>query len=209
MVAVLFAAAGRLDWYGAWTYIALLVVMQVRVIVMLRRTSPDLLVERSRIREGTKSWDRVIAPLIALVLPILMWLTAGLDLRYAWTVAFPPPVQVLGFIVAAASAELAAWAMAANRFFASTVRIQTDRGHHAVSSGPYSVVRHPGYVGMLGFTLATPLALGSLVCFIPAGLCALLMLLRTVLEDRTLRAELAGYPEYAQRVRWRLIPGLW
>jgi protein-S-isoprenylcysteine O-methyltransferase Ste14 len=184
-------------------YIALIVLVQVQVTTMLQRTSPDLLAERKRIREGTKPWDKVIAPLIALVLPILMWLTAGLDHQNA------PLVQAVGFVIAAASAALSASAMKANRFFSATVRIQAERGHSVISSGPYAVVRHPGCVGMLGFTLATPLALGSTLCLIPAGICAGLMVIRTVLEDRMLRDELEGYADYALRVRWRLAPGLW
>lgn len=209
MGGVLFPAAGRLDWYAAWVYIALVFLVQVQVLVTLERISPDLLTERSRMRAGTKPWDKIIAPLIALVLPAAMWLAAGLDLRHAWSAPFPPAVQAAGFVIAAAGAELTVRAMAVNRFFSATVRIQSERGHRVVCDGPYAMVRHPGYTGMLGFTLATPLALGSAVCFIPAGVCVVLMVVRTVLEDRTLRAELEGYGEYALRVRRRLIPGIW
>lgn len=208
MGAVLFGAAGRLDWWAAWLFIALVVLMQIHVIVTLQKTSPDLLTERKRIRAGTKPWDKVIAPIIALVLPLLMWLAAGLDVRRG-NPALSPAVQAGGFALAAVSAWLAARAMAVNRFFSGTVRIQTDRGHHVISTGPYATVRHPGCVGMLGFTLATPLALGSAMAFVPAGICVLLLVIRTVLEDRTLRAELVGYADYALRVRWRLIPRVW
>jgi protein-S-isoprenylcysteine O-methyltransferase Ste14 len=209
MGAVLFSAAGRLDWWGAWALIALVVVAQVEVIVMLQRKSPDLLIERNRIRSGTKTWDKVIVPLIAVVLPLMTWILAGLDLRYGWTVRFPALVQAAGLLMAAAFAGLTAWAMKANRFFANTVRIQTERGHCVADTGPYALVRHPGYVGMMGFTLATPLVLGSALAFYPAVLCAGVFVIRTALEDRTLRAELAGYAAYAERTRYRLIPGLW
>jgi protein-S-isoprenylcysteine O-methyltransferase Ste14 len=208
MGAVLFGAAGRLDWWAGWLFIALVVLMQVHVIVTLQKTSPDLLTERNRIRAGTKPWDKVIAPLIALVFPLLMWLAAGLDVRRGNT-SLSAAVQAAGFALATVSAWLAARAMAVNRFFSGTVRIQTDRGHHVISTGPYATVRHPGCVGMLGFTLATPLALGSAMAFVPSGICVLLLVIRTVLEDRTLRAELVGYADYALRVRWRLIPGVW
>jgi protein-S-isoprenylcysteine O-methyltransferase Ste14 len=209
MGSVLFLSAGRLDWYPGWTFIFLVVLVQVQVIATLQRICPDLLTERERIREGTKPWDKIIAPVIALVLPVLMWLTAGLDVRNAWTSPFPAWVQATGFVLAGVSSWLAARAMAANRFFSGTVRIQKERGHCVVSSGPYAIVRHPGCVGMLGFTYATPLALGSRLALLPAVACILLLLIRTVLEDRTLHAELAGYAAYAQRVRWRLIPGVW
>jgi protein-S-isoprenylcysteine O-methyltransferase Ste14 len=209
MGVILFGAAGRIDWYSAWFFIALVTLMQVRVIFALERVSPDLLTERSRLQAGSKPWDKIIAPLIAIVLPMLMWLVSGLDLRHSGTPPLTATVQVIGFIVAAVSSELTARAMIANRFFAATVRIQTERGHRVISTGPYAVVRHPGCVGMLGFTLATPLALGSSLAFIPAGLCTVLLIVRTILEDRTLRTELTGYQDYALRVRWRLIPGLW
>ena len=209
MGTVLFPSAGSLAWYPAWTFIFLVTFMQVQVILWLRRVSPDLLAERNRIRAGTKPWDKVIAPAIALVLPMLMWLAAGLDVRNAWTPPFSGWVQAAGFVLAGASSWLTARAMAANQFFATTVRIQKDRGHHVVSEGPYARVRHPGYVGMIAFTVATPFCLGSRIAFIPAAACLALMLLRTLLEDRTLQTELEGYAEYAQHVRWRLVPGLW
>jgi protein-S-isoprenylcysteine O-methyltransferase Ste14 len=209
MTAFLFLSAGRIDWYGGWALIALVAFMQVRLLVELRRVSPDLLKERSRMQEGTKPWDKVIMPLIGLILPSVTWLIAGLNIRFGWTAPLPPAVQVVGFVLGAAALGMVNRAMIANRFFALTVRIQSERGHCVVSAGPYEIVRHPGYVGMAGLTLATPLALGSLLSFIPAGVCVLLFVVRTALEDRTLRAELPGYAEYARRVRWRLIPGLW
>ena len=110
---------------------------------------------------------------------------------------------------AALSMALVTWSMASNRFFSSYVRIQKDRGHVVASGGPYRYVRHPGYVGMLGFGLATPLILGSVWALIPAGLTLVVVVVRTALEDRTLQRELEGYQAYAQRVRYRLVPGLW
>jgi protein-S-isoprenylcysteine O-methyltransferase Ste14 len=209
MGGALFCAAGRVDWVAAWAYIALVALMQVAVILTVQRTSPDLLAERDRMRAGTKPWDKVIAPLIALGLPACMWVAAGLDLRHGWSAPLDAFTQYAGFAVAAVSGALTTWAMAANRFFASTVRLQADRGQHVVSSGPYAHVRHPGCVGMIGFTLATPAVLGSRLAFVPAVVCFLLLIVRTALEDSTLRAELEGYGEYARRVRWRLLPGLW
>ena len=206
---ILFGSSGRIDWIAAWVYIALIAGLQGRVILTLQRNSPDLLAERNRVGEGTKAWDKILAPLVAFVLPLAKWLTAGLDMRFSGASHFSTLVQVGGFAIAAASAELTARAMAANRFFAATVRIQTERGHSVVSAGPYAVVRHPGCVGMLGFTLAAPLALGSALAFWPAGVCAVLLIVRTALEDRMLRAELSGYAEYSQRVRWRLLPWVW
>ena len=99
--------------------------------------------------------------------------------------------------------------MVVNPFFEKTVRIQTDRGHRVVDTGPYAYVRHPGYVGFLGWILAAPLLLASVWAIVPALISVVGLVIRTALEDRTLRAELPGYPEYAARVRFRLIPGMW
>jgi len=101
------------------------------------------------------------------------------------------------------------WAMAANKFFSATVRIQEERGHTVATGGPYRYVRHPGYVGWLMLTLATPVVLGSRWALVPAGITVILTILRTALEDRTLHSELEGYREYAERVRYRLLPGIW
>ena len=209
MALVFFPAAGRVDWFAAWVFIALVFLLQVQVVLTLQRTAPDLLHERSRLQANAKSWDKPLAALIALVFPLLTWLVAGLDQRYRWSALMPFALQVAGFFVAAVSAELTAWAMAVNRFFSAVVRLQTDRGHTVVSSAPYSYVRHPGYTGMIGFNLSVPLALGSYACFILCGACVLVMVFRTFLEDRFLRADLPGYDEYARRVRWRLIPFVW
>jgi protein-S-isoprenylcysteine O-methyltransferase Ste14 len=209
MCPVLFGAAGRLNWWAAWAFVAMVVAMQAHVIATLSRISPDLLQERRGMREGTKPWDKAIVPAIALLLPILMWVAAGLDVRATGSAPLGAEWQVAGFVLGVVSAWATGRAMAENRFFATTVRIQKERGHHVISTGPYAIVRHPGCVGMLGFTLATPLALGSRLALIPSAVCVVLLVVRTVLEDRTLHAELPGYAEYATRVRWRLVPGLW
>ena len=104
---------------------------------------------------------------------------------------------------------LAHWAMLANPFFEKTVRIQEERGHHVATGGPYRFVRHPGYVAFILMGFALPLGVGSAWALVPAGLNAALIVARTALEDRTLRRELPGYAEYAQRTRYRLLPGVW
>ncbi len=106
-------------------------------------------------------------------------------------------------------AALFSWSMVVNPFFEKTVRIQTDRGHRVIDTGPYAFVRHPGYLGFVGWTLSAPLLLASAWAFVPAVLSVVGIVVRTALEDRTLQAELPGYPEYAARVRSRLIPGVW
>ena len=121
----------------------------------------------------------------------------------------PPLALLVGVVVGALSAALIAWAMHSNKFFSSIVRIQKDRGHVVVANGPYRFIRHPGYTGMSAFTLATPLILNSGWAFVPAVLTVAVSVLRTVLEDRTLHSELAGYADYTRKVKYRLVPPIW
>lgn len=212
LVLLLFGGAGRLDWGAAWILLGLYVLQQLTTGLGLWRIAPDLLRERADAREqaGVKGWDRLLAGFGAVYLPLLTWLVAGLDLRNGWT-AEPLPVvlPVLGMLVMALGMALTTWAMLSNAYFSGLVRIQSDRGHQVQTGGPYRIVRHPGYVGAILYDLGAPLLLGSWWALIPSGLAALLMIVRTALEDRTLRAELPGYTDYAGRTRWRLLPGVW
>lgn len=203
--ASLFLSSGRLDWVEAWAYLGLYLGMILATGLVIER---DLVAERSRMGEGTKDWDRVLGSLsIFLVTPGAL-IVAGLDERFGWS-QLALPAQVVAAVFVVLGSALTVWAMASNRFFSGTVRIQTDRGHAVVSHGPYRLVRHPAYLAWCVSAPAIPLMLGSLWALIPSllGICALL--LRTSLEDRTLREELPGYQDYARRVRYRLLPGLW
>ncbi len=205
-ITLLLAAAGRVDWIGAWMYIGLYVLVLIVNAVLMARYHPELAAERATIAENVKTWDRWIITLITLLTALFMPLVAGLDVRangdVTSTLLPALVISVLGYV-------LTGWAMHSNRFFSGMVRIQQERGHTAVSSGPYRIMRHPGYVGMILFTLAAPYLLGSRWALIPAGLTALLFVVRTALEDRTLRRELPGYAQYANTVRYRLLPGVW
>jgi protein-S-isoprenylcysteine O-methyltransferase Ste14 len=206
--AVLIAGSGRPDWVGGWVYILVVAAGQLAAHGLVTGRSPDLIAERAKLQKGTKPWDKVLAPLVAIMFPLAMWIVAALDTRFGWS-GFAGWVRAAGFVLIVLGMIVILWAMLANRFFAATVRIQTDRGHSVVSRGPYARVRHPGYVGALVYTLGTPLALDSVPALLPAGLCVAALVLRTGLEDSTLQAELEGYAEYARRVRWRLIPAIW
>jgi protein-S-isoprenylcysteine O-methyltransferase Ste14 len=204
--ALLFGSAGTLEWPMAWAYLA---VICIGTAVAMMHVSPDLIAERSKIQAGTKSWDKVLASLVALVGPIATVVTAGLDHRFGWSpelsagqIAAGIALTILGYLVMT-------WSMWTNRFFSSTVRIQHDRGHEVVTGGPYRFVRHPGYFGVLLYNLGTPLFLESYWTLIPGLFVIMLTVVRTALEDRTLNAELAGYRQYAETVRNRLIPGVW
>ena len=201
----LFLTARRLDWTMGWVYLAVYALNQALLVLVL---PPDLLAERSELQEGTKRWDIWLVVLGALLLPLVLYLVAGLDRGGAWS-ALPPWLQVIALVGMVLGIALADWAMWANKFFSGTVRIQEDREHAVVSAGPYRLVRHPGYVGGILHHLCAPLMLGSPWALIPGGLGALVLIVRTALEDRTLREELPGYGAYARETRYRLLPGVW
>ena len=134
---------------------------------------------------------------------------AGLDVRYRWSSGIGPVMQIAAMLIVIAGYALVVWATGVNAFFSQVVRIQSERGHTVVSSGPYRNVRHPAYVGMLLVVLGAPIMLGSWWALIPGAISAVLMIVRTALEDRTLQAELPGYHDFAQHTRYRLLPGVW
>jgi protein-S-isoprenylcysteine O-methyltransferase Ste14 len=211
MPAILFLLAGRIDWWQGWVYLVTTILLSVVSRLIVIRTSPDLIDERARYGqlEGVKSWDKRITPILILYGPLATLIVAALDQRFGWSPQFSIVLQLLAELVLILSYGLSMWAMASNRFFSAVVRIQTERGHTTVTTGPYRIVRHPGYAGGIVTLLAIPLLLGSLWAFIPIGLTVIVYILRTALEDRTLRAELDGYKDYAARVRYRLLPGVW
>ena len=198
------------DWWEAWVYAAVCILGFAVSRVLAARRHPDLLVERARLtrHENAKPWDKLLAPLVGLG-GGLVPLVAGLDALFDWSPTFSLPVRIVSLAVILAGYVLASYALIENRFFSGMVRIQVDRGHQVVSTGPYRWMRHPGYAGALLTYLATPLFLDSRWAFLPTVLLAVLLVLRTSLEDRALVGELEGYRDYARRVRYRLLPGVW
>lgn len=205
----LFGGAGRFDWPRGWIYCAAYVGMLTIAGLVVRRTNPDVIQARSRWRRAdTKRFDKIF---LAVFLPSNYILPAigGMDnARFGW---WPLPFGTVypGLVLYALAIALVTWVMAVNRFAESTVRIQTERGHTVVTTGPYRFVRHPMYVGAIFMMLATPLILGSMWALWFALAVAVLFIIRTALEDRTLRRELAGYEEYTAKTRYRLLPGVW
>ena len=206
--ALLFIAAGRLDWTRAWIYFGVsLFGLAVNSVVVFWK-NPGLVAERWKRRKATKPFDKVI---MALYLPTVIALpvVAGLDaVRFGWS-SLPWNTVWPGVLLLLLSIPPVAWAMATNPHLETTVRIQHDRGHKVITTGPYAIVRHPMYVGAILNLLGVPLVLGSRWAYAPAGFAVALFVFRTALEDRTLRRELPGYEEYAQHTRCRLVPGLW
>lgn len=208
IAAILFLAAGRLNWTWAWVYLGIsLASVLINAPIMLH-TSPETIAERGEIRM-TKTWDKVVSGFYALAMYFALPLVAGLDVRFGWTQDPGVGWHVGGAIVLAVGLELTSWAMIANAYFSTAVRIQSDRGQTVCSSGPYRFVRHPGYLGVILQCMSAPILLGSLWALIPGVAAIVLMIIRTSFEDRMLQAELPGYQDYVQKVRYRLIPGIW
>jgi len=204
----LFLPAGDLRWAKGWLFLLVFLFLTIAGVAYLWRINPDIFVARSRIRPGTKTWDKVLVTLL-LVSFYSLFPVAGLDAgRFHWS-DVSPGLVILGYVLLCAGYFLSIWVYAVNKFAEPTVRIQTERGHKVIDTGPYAIVRHPLYSGALLMCAGIPLALGSFWALVPAAIGALILVVRTVLEDRTLQDELEGYKEYASRVRYRLIPGVW
>jgi protein-S-isoprenylcysteine O-methyltransferase Ste14 len=207
--AVLFLSSGQLDWLWAFVYLGTyLVAILVNAVLMLR-ANPETIAERGRGREEMKDWDKVVGGLFGVFYFVLILLVSGLDVRFGWTGEVALAIHIAGFVAFVIGFALFSWSMVSNAYFSTVVRIQEDRGQTVCDTGPYRFVRHPGYVGAILQSLSVPLLLGSVWALIPAGIAVLLLVIRTALEDRTLHAELAGYGEYAVRVRYRLLPTIW
>ncbi len=205
---ILFLSAGRLSWMWAWVYLGICLVSVVVNGALMLRSSLETIAERGR-PQATQNWDKVVGGLWALVLYLILPLVAGLDARFDWTRELSAAWNLVGALMLTAGLGLGGWAMITNAYFSTAVRVQSERGHTVCRSGPYRFVRHPGYVGFVLQSLGTPILLGSSWALVPGLIAAALMVIRTFLEDRLLESELAGYAEYAEQVRYRLIPGLW
>ena len=208
MGVALFWSAGRIDWWPAWASITVMLAWMTAMDIVIFRFNPGLLAERLGARKGAKPWDVAITSIIRLT-QLARYILAGLDERFGWTGGFPFAAQVAALTVCVLGYALFVWATASNTFFSQVVRIQSERGHTVVTGGPYQYVRHPAYVGAILYELAVPVLLASWWALIASGLNAIVLILRTALEDRTLQAELTGYVDYARQVRYRLLPSIW
>lgn len=202
---------GDFGWWQAWGYSLLIVAAGIGGRIWAEQRHPGLLAERQDTEsfQNAKAWDKVLAPLMALSVSFPLVIVAGLDHRFGWSPVFPPWLIVLGFVLTSFGYAVATWALVENRFFSSVVRIQTERGHVVCDGGPYRLVRHPGYAGNTLALVGIVLALGSVWTLIPAAVALIISVIRTALEDQALQNELAGYRDYARRVRYRLIPGIY
>jgi protein-S-isoprenylcysteine O-methyltransferase Ste14 len=207
---ILFLAAGRTDWWEAWFYLAAHIAVTLAAGFFLLARDPALVRERVQAagKGDVKFWDRIVSAL-NLLLSLGLYAVIGLDAGRFGASVVPPALRILGGCVILFSFAVTLSASRANTFLSSRVRIQAERGHRAVTAGPYRLIRHPMYAAMCLFNIGLPLLLGSWWGLLVGGLMIALIAVRTALEDRTLQRELPGYAEYARRVRRRLIPGVW
>jgi len=207
-LAILLISAGRFDYWQAWAYGAISTILNLCTRLILRH-APDVAKERAKPGEGARGWDKVLLG-VGFLLTLITLVVAGLDSGrfHLW----PQPSWdwfLMGVALTTTGSVLFLLALKENRFFSAVVRIQTERGHSVCSTGPYSVVRHPGYAGMILGTMGLPLLFMSVWSGIPALLSSILLIVRTRLEDVALEKELPGYQDYQRATRFRLVPGLW
>jgi protein-S-isoprenylcysteine O-methyltransferase Ste14 len=198
------------DWIEAWAYATIYIAGFVISRLLATWRHPDILAERARFMQhkNAKTWDKRLVPLMGIT-GIATLVVTGLDKLFDWSPGFSSLIKILSLIVLTAGYTLGSYALIENRFFSGMVRIQSERGHKVVSSGPYRWIRHPGYAGALLTYLVTPLLLDSLWAVIPTVVTSILLLYRMYLEDVTLKNELNGYSDYMERVRFRVLPGVW
>jgi len=208
LVLLLFVPAGSISWSRGWLFLLVLVALIGVSALYLWRINPEIFAARSRIHPGTKRWDRILLGFLFPAMLAIVPVGALDDGRFHWS-RISWLFVGLGYLLLITGTAITAWAQAVNRFFEPGVRIQTERGHHVVDTGPYAIIRHPGYFGAGLLFPGIALALGSWWALVPAAFATLLIIIRTAWEDRTLQAKLAGYTAYAQRVPFRLIPGVW
>ena len=204
--------AGTWRWWEAWALVVLWTGFGVVMVNYLLRHDPALLAERLKLvplHRDQKGWDKVLM-LMFVVGGIGLYLAPGFDVvRYEWSQPLPVWMRIAAILIHLPCFVVLGWVMRENTYLAQVVKIDEERGHRVISSGPYALVRHPMYTVMIVLLFAVPVALGSRFALILAVLLTGLVIVRTYLEDRTLHAELSGYPEYARQIRYRLVPGVW
>ena len=208
LAVLLFVPAGRITWTRGWLFLLVFTLLMFGAIVYFRRVNPQMFAIRSRVHPETKRWDKVVIGLLFLAM-FAIPLVAGVDDGRLHRSSMSWLLVGLGYLLLITGWIGVAWAETVNPFFEPGVRIQTERGHHVIDTGPYAIVRHPGYVAASFMFAGFALSLGSWWALIPAALGSLVLVLRTVWEDRMLHVELPWYATYATRVRFRLIPGVW
>lgn len=206
---LIFGGAGRLNWALGWVFVTAWIIPKLVFLVALRLKDPDLLVERATRHKNTQPYDRILIP-IYFVFSFSTFIVASLDGgRFRWSGEVPLVLVIAAYVIYLLGNSLAGWAINSNPFFSAESRIQTDRSQKVTSTGPYRFVRHPAYSAAFLLWITTGLMLESWWALVPGFLAGVMMVIRTVYEDRMLTAKLPGYASYAQQVHYRLIPGIW
>jgi protein-S-isoprenylcysteine O-methyltransferase Ste14 len=207
---LLFISAGRINMPRVWCYLVISFVCMFGGIMLVRKVNPELVNHRGRWtkKKDTKRWDKFLMPAYGIMGLYVLVVIIGLDIRFQWSY-LGIDFAIAGIVLFIIGSILINWAMIVNTHFETTVRIQKDRDQKVITSGPYRIVRHPGYVGAILWAVSTPLIIGSLVGLVPAAITVFLLVIRTWLEDKTLHGELDGYAEYAEKVQYRLLPRVW
>ena len=205
---LMFWPAGTFAWAKGWCFLGVMLSLEIPLVAYIWRKNPELVIARAESHKGTKPWDKVVLACLVPTMAAIFPIAALDDGRFRWSDMGVSAV-VAGYALIAVGLAIAAAVGVVNKFAEPTVRIQTDRGHTVVDTGPYAIIRHPAYLAACFMFPGIALALGSWWALIPAGLAIVILLVRTELEDRTLQKELAGYADYTQRVRYRLVPGVW
>ena len=203
---IIFLPAGDIRWVKGWLMIVVFVALTIPSMVYIRRVNPEIFAARRRIQPGTKGWDRVLLMVLLPTMLAIYPVAALDDGRFHWS-RVPLWLVVVGYLLLTTSWCLFMWVESVNKFAEPGVRVHAEQ--KVIDTGPYAIVRHPMYMGVPSFSVGTALALGSYWALVPAALLLPILVGRTAMEDRTLLEELAGYKQYASRVRYRLLPGVW
>jgi protein-S-isoprenylcysteine O-methyltransferase Ste14 len=204
----MFWPAGNWAWPKGWLFTLVLLACSLLALAYIWRVNRELIAARINPHQGTKRWDKILLGFLFSTMLAIFLVAALDDGRFHW-LPLPWWLCAIGYLLLVAAFVVITWAEGVNKFFEPTVRIQTDRGHKVVDSGPYAIVRHPGYVAATFLCAGSALSLGSLWALIPASLTCLTFIVRTRWEDQMLQAELPGYAAYARRVHYKWIPGVW
>ncbi|MGI9534164.1 MAG: methyltransferase family protein [Thermodesulfobacteriota bacterium] len=205
---LIFLSVGTINWVNGWIFIITFFITVCINFIVLIKINPEVIEERSRLPKETKKWDLILmsAGSVFIIAPLVV---AGLDERYNWSALYSKWWIFLGIIMFITGDFIILWAMAVNKWFSKVVAIQTERGHEVITTGPYRYIRHPGYIGWVLMWVGIPLILDSLWAFVPIAATIVIIVIRTTWEDNTLKTELPGYVEYASKVKFKLIPGVW
>ena len=203
-----FGIAGRATWWQGWAFLLTFIIYASILVWRLSRVNPDLVRERNRPAEKAEAWDRVVMGIYTVVLVVLLIVSALDGGRYGWS-AIPIGIQMIGWALLVATGVMVWHVMMTNAYLSSSARIQDDRGQVVVQEGMYRRIRHPMYLAIIVAFLGIPLALNSWWAMIPGVVIVGLFIYRTYREDQMLIAGLAGYAEYTEKVRYRLLPGIW